>query len=62
MIAAMRPVVAQRQGSPKVLDVADVPVPEPETVQVAIDVADAGVSFAEVMGRAGARPAVEVTA
>jgi NADPH2:quinone reductase len=49
----MRAVVAASYGGPDVLEIVDLPTPRPQPGQVSIDVAYAGVNFAEVMGRRG---------
>lgn len=53
----MRAVTVPRYGGPEVLEVGDVPTPEPGAGQVAIDVSHAGVNFAEVLARSGSIPA-----
>jgi NADPH2:quinone reductase len=54
----MRAITIPRFGDANVLTVADVPVPEPGSGQVAIDVAFAGANYAEILYRRGpsARP------
>lgn len=52
----MRAVVVDRHGGPEVLRVREVDEPAPGPGQVSIDVAFAGVNFAEVMGRRGTLP------
>jgi NADPH:quinone reductase len=54
--ASMRAVLVEEHGGPDVLAVRDVEAPEPGPGQVAIDVAYAGVNYAEVMGRRGTLP------
>lgn len=49
----MRAVVVAQAGGPERLEVRDVEIPMPGPGQVSIDVAYAGVNFAEVMGRRG---------
>jgi len=53
----MKAALVTEYGGPDALRMADVPVPEPGPGQVAIDVAYAGVNYAEVMARRGALPA-----
>jgi NADPH:quinone reductase len=48
----MRAVVMEEIGGPEVLQLAEVPTPQPRAGQVAIDVAYAGIGFAEVKARA----------
>jgi NADPH:quinone reductase len=55
----MRAVAFERNGGPEVLQVLDLPVPEPKRGQVLIRVAYAGVNFAEVFQRLGALGAVQ---
>jgi len=50
----MRATVVDRYGGPEVLELRDVPEPRPGPGQVAIDVAYAGVNYAEAMARRGA--------
>jgi NADPH:quinone reductase-like Zn-dependent oxidoreductase len=52
----MRAVVITEQGEPDVLEVRDWPEPEVGAGQVAVDVAAAGVNFADVMARIGLYP------
>jgi NADPH2:quinone reductase len=52
----MKATVIAEYGDPTVLRVRDVPVPRPGAGEVAIDVAYAGVNYAEVMARRGALP------
>jgi NADPH2:quinone reductase len=52
----MKAVIVTRYGGPDVLELQDVPEPEPGPSQVAIDVSHAGLNFAEVMARVGAIP------
>ncbi len=47
----MRAIVVPRFGGPEVLELRDVPTPEPGPGEVLIHVAYAGVNFAELMGR-----------
>lgn len=49
----MRAVTFHETGGPEVLQVEEVPVPEPSDTQVLIQVTHAGVNFAEVMFRRG---------
>ncbi len=49
----MRAVVISRFGGPEVLEVRDLPIPQPEAGQVLIKVAYAGVNYAELMARRG---------
>lgn len=49
----MRAVVIPRFGGPEVLELRDLPIPQPETGQVLIKVAYAGVNYAELMARRG---------
>jgi NADPH:quinone reductase len=49
----MKAIVAARVGGPEVLELATLPDPRPGHGQVAIEVAYAGLNFAEVMGRRG---------
>ncbi|MFC0601966.1 quinone oxidoreductase family protein [Streptomyces palmae] len=48
----MRAIVMEEFGGPEVLRVAEVPVPEPGPGEVTIDVAYAGVNFADIKARA----------
>jgi NADPH2:quinone reductase len=50
----MRAVTIPRFGEADVLRVAEVPEPEPGAGEIAIDVAHAGVNYAEVLYRRGA--------
>lgn len=52
----MRAVLVWRTGGPEVLEVADVPEPQPGTGQVRVDVAAAGVNFIDVYHRTGKYP------
>jgi NADPH:quinone reductase-like Zn-dependent oxidoreductase len=52
----MRVVVISEHGEPDVLKVEERPDPKPRAGQVAIDVAAAGVNFADVMARVGLYP------
>jgi NADPH2:quinone reductase len=52
----MRATVVERYGDAQELRVRDVPAPEPGAGEVAIDVAYAGVNYAEVMARRGSLP------
>ncbi|MFB7666065.1 zinc-binding alcohol dehydrogenase family protein [Kitasatospora sp. NPDC056138] len=52
----MRAVRYTRTGGPEVLEVAEVPFPQPGEGEVAIDVSHAGVHFADVMFRRGQFP------
>jgi NADPH2:quinone reductase len=52
----MRAVVARAAGGPEVLRLQNVEAPTPGPGEVAIEVAYAGVNFAEVMGRRGLMP------
>ncbi|MFL5781061.1 MAG: zinc-binding dehydrogenase [Thermoleophilaceae bacterium] len=52
----MRAVVIREQGEPDVLEVRDWPEPELGPGQVTVDVAAAGVNFADVMARIGLYP------
>jgi NADPH2:quinone reductase len=56
--ATMKAVVVRRYGGPEVLELADLPIPEPGAGQVSIDVRHAGLNFAEVLARQGAIPAI----
>jgi NADPH:quinone reductase-like Zn-dependent oxidoreductase len=49
----MRAVVMRRQGEPGVLEVAEVPIPEPRPNEVLVKVAAAGVSYHDVVERNG---------
>ncbi len=49
----MRVVVAERQGGPEVLSVAERPVPEPGEGEVLVEVAAAGVNFMDIYQREG---------
>lgn len=49
----MQAVVIPRFGGPEVLEVRELPVPEPRLGEVTIDVANAGVNYAEVLYRRG---------
>jgi NADPH:quinone reductase len=49
----MRAVVAVRHGGPEVLEVQEVPVPQPAPGQVAVRVASAGVNFSDLMSVSG---------
>lgn len=53
---AVKAVTIPRAGEPEVLTLVDVDVPRPAHGQVTIDVAYAGVNFADVMYRRGAVP------
>ena len=48
----MRAIVIEEFGGPEVLGIADIPAPEPAPGEVTIDVAHAGVNFADVKARA----------
>jgi NADPH2:quinone reductase len=52
----MRAGVVERSGPPDAISLAEQPVPEPGPRQVSIDVAYAGVNYAEVMARRGSLP------
>src|SRR5579859_647696 len=52
----MRAVVITKHGGPEVLQVQDVPDPEPARGEVAIDVRAAGINFADLMARIGLYP------
>jgi NADPH:quinone reductase len=52
----MRAVRFTRTGGPEVLELADLPAPQPGPGEVAIDVSHAGVHFADVMFRRGQFP------
>lgn len=52
----MRAVVITRHGGPEVLQVQERPEPRPGPGEIAIDVAAAGVAFADVMARLGLYP------
>jgi len=52
----VRAVVIARHGGPEVLEVRDRPDPRPGPGEIAIDVAAAGVNFADVMARLGFYP------
>ena len=52
----MRQVVTTRRGGPEVLQVREVPEPQPGTGQVRIRVRAAGLNFADVMARVGMYP------
>lgn len=52
----MRAVVIGEYGPPEVLKVSEIPIPEPGDGEISIDVAYAGVGFADTMLRAGAFP------
>jgi NADPH:quinone reductase-like Zn-dependent oxidoreductase len=52
----MKAVVITEHGAPEVLQVQDRPDPRPGPGQVAIDVAAAGINFADVMARVGLYP------
>ena len=49
----MRGVVLRRHGPPEVLQVGDVPLPEPRDGQVAVRVETVGLNYAEVLSRRG---------
>jgi NADPH:quinone reductase len=49
----MRVVVAERQGGPEVLSVAELPAPEPGPGEVLVEVAAAGVNFMDIYQREG---------
>jgi NADPH2:quinone reductase len=49
----VKAVVATRVGGPEVLEIRDLPEPQPGPGQVSIEVAYAGLNFADVMGRRG---------
>lgn len=65
----MHAVQFQEFGGPEVLHVAEVPVPEPGRGEVSIDVAYAGINFADVLARSGGyrvpalpfRPGLEIS-
>ncbi len=52
-VQTMRAVVISRFGGPEVLEVRELPVPQPGQGQVLIRVAYAGVNYAELMARRG---------
>lgn len=52
----MREVIVPRHGSPDVMEVRESPVPEPGTGEVRIRVKAAGVSFLDILSRAGHYP------
>ncbi len=52
----MRAVFVTRRGGPEVLEVRELPDPEPGPGQVRVDVRAAGVNFADVMARLGLYP------
>ena len=52
----MRAVVVTRHGGPEVLEVAEVPAPEPGPGQLLVDVAAAGVNFMDIYQRQGRPP------
>ncbi|MPZ61521.1 MAG: zinc-binding dehydrogenase [Propionibacteriales bacterium] len=52
----MRAIVVNRQGGPEVLELAEVPDPEPGEGEIAVDVAASGVNFIDVYFRSGAYP------
>ena len=47
----MRAVLVKEWGGPEVLELADVPVPEPSDGQVLVQVTTAGVNFADTHAR-----------
>jgi NADPH2:quinone reductase len=57
----MRAVVVNRHGGPEVLEVAEVPAPEPGPGQLLVDVAAAGVNFMDIYQRQGRPPYVADT-
>ncbi len=52
----MRAIIVRTTGGPEVLELADVPTPEPGPGQVRVDVAAAGVNFVDVYHRIGLYP------
>ncbi len=58
----MRAVVVREFGGPEVLQIADVPIPEPGAGEVLVRVAGASVNFADVMVRTGANVQYGATA
>jgi len=52
----MRAVVVTRHGGPEVLEVAEVPAPEPGPGQLLVDIAAAGVNFMDIYQRQGRPP------
>src|SRR5690349_15885674 len=52
----MRSALIRQYGPPDTIEFVDQPVPEPTADEVSIDVAYAGVNYAEVMGRRGSLP------
>jgi NADPH:quinone reductase len=55
-IGRMKAVLVTRPGGPEVLDVADVPEPEPGPGEVVVDVVAAGVNFMDIYAREGRPP------
>lgn len=51
MNTTMRAIMVPRFGGPEVLEMREIPVPQPKAGQVLIQVAYAGVNYAELMGR-----------
>ncbi len=49
----MRAIMVSRPGGPEVLEVADVPAPEPGPGQLLVDVAAAGVNYMDIYQREG---------
>lgn len=52
----MRAALVERYGPPETIELVDQPVPDPAAGEVSIDVAYAGVNYAEVMARRGSLP------
>ncbi len=49
----MRAIVVTKYGDPEVLQLQDVPIPEPEANQVRVKVVGAGINYADIMQRKG---------
>lgn len=52
----MRAALVNRYGPPDAIELVDQPVPDPTSAELSIDVAFAGVNYAEVMARRGSLP------
>lgn len=56
MSATMKSVLVPRFGGPEVLEVREVPVPEPASSQIRVRVKAAGINYADIMQREGLYP------
>ncbi|MGI5211630.1 quinone oxidoreductase family protein [Plantactinospora sp. CA-290183] len=52
----MRAVMMRRHGGPEVLEIVDMPPPQPQPGQIIVEVAAAGVNFADIYQRRGTPP------